>query len=80
MRALPARFPQHLFASFKASPYNANDYLDWILLPSEAGMAATFGWRIGELHRLNMSVEVEHRELGQDKEITSLILDVHYYF
>ncbi|GGW81194.1 hypothetical protein [Alteromonas halophila] len=79
-RALPSTFPQHLFASFRASPYNSNDYLDWLLIPSEAGMAATIGWRIGDPRRLNFAVEVEHRELGQDTNITSLLLGVHYFF
>ncbi len=79
-RALGVRLPQHVFASLTASPYDASDYPDWILLPSEAGRAATFGWRLGDPQQLNMAIEVKHRELGLDKELTSLTIGVQYYF
>lgn len=79
-RALGNRIPHQVFASLAASPFNARDYRDWILLPSEAGMAATLGWRLGDPQQLNMAIEVKHRALGQDKELTSLTIGVQYYF
>ncbi|MEW9799059.1 hypothetical protein [Alteromonas sp. CYL-A6] len=79
-RQLGPFYSQRIFATVQTSTINPGDALDWVVLPSTAGVAASLGWRLGDPNRLNMAVEIEHRNIGNDIDISSLRIGVHYYF
>lgn len=78
-RAISSSSQQRIFASFQASNDFYTRSLDWLVLPGNAGVAASVGWFIGEVDSLNMAVEYEYREVGET-DVNSLNLGVHYYF
>lgn len=78
-RTISASSGQRIFASVQASNDFYTRSLDWLVLPGNAGVAASVGWFIGEVDSLNMAVEYEYREVGET-DVNSLNLGVHYYF
>lgn len=70
---------QRIFASIQASNDFYTRSVDWVVLPGNAGVAASVGWFIGEVDSLNMAVEFEYREVGET-DVNSLNLGVQYYF
>lgn len=78
-RSIFASSHQRIFASIQASNDFYTRSLDWLVLPGNAGVAASVGWFIGEVDSLNMAVEYEYREVGET-DVNSLNLGVHYYF
>ncbi|WP_414829880.1 hypothetical protein [Alteromonas sp. H39] len=78
-RTISSSSHQRIFASVQASNDFYTRSLDWLVLPGNAGVAASVGWFIGEVDSLNMAVEYEYREVGET-DVNSLNLGVHYYF
>ncbi|RDV28140.1 hypothetical protein DXV75_04035 [Alteromonas aestuariivivens] len=78
-RQLSLRLPQRIFASLQTSDSSYSPQTDWIYLPSNAGVAASFGWQFGDAESLKMAVEYKYREVGET-DINALLLGVHYFF
>ncbi|QPG05120.1 hypothetical protein IT774_13425 [Salinimonas marina] len=78
-RALPYFRSQRLFAAIQASNSNKVRLPAELYQLSNAGMAASFGWQLGDYERFNMAVEYEYREVAE-QDINSLLLGVQYYF
>lgn len=78
-RDVPYLRDQRIFASLQTSNDDMFSTADWMYLPSNAGVAASLGWQMGELHSFNMSVHYEYRQVGE-LNVKSLQVGVHYYF
>lgn len=77
-RRLTASSSQRIYASVQGS-YEQNFGENLLYLNSNAGMAASFGWQLGDRRSLNMAVEYEYREVGEF-DINTLIMGVQYAF
>lgn len=78
-RAIASAGKQRLFAAIQTSNNQNFESQNQVYLPSNAGVAASLGWQVGKENSLNMAVEYEYREIGQ-QELQSIVLGVQYYF
>ncbi|MCW8109477.1 hypothetical protein OPS25_13285 [Alteromonas ponticola] len=77
-RLISSNSSQRLFAAVQSS--NHSDVDDtFLLLPTNAGNAASFGWQLGEPESLSMALEFEYREVGE-VDINTLMMGVQYAF
>ena len=70
---------QRLFAAIQTSNNQNFASQNQVYLPANAGVAASLGWQVGKENSLNMAVEYEYREVGE-QELQSIVLGVQYYF
>ena len=78
-RQFSTYFSHRVIASLRASEPGDFQPSDLRYLSTDAGVAASLGWQLGDPDSLNMAVEYQYREVG-DIDINSLNLGVHYYF
>ena len=78
-RRFDTRLPQSVYATYKTNNTAFQHYAEWLYLPNDVGTFTRLGWLLGDRQGLNMAVELEHRQVGEEENM-ALSLGVHYLF
>jgi hypothetical protein len=78
-RQFDTELPQSVYATYKTNNTAFQHYAEWLYLPNDVGTFTRLGWLLGEQQGLNMAVELEHRQVGEEENV-ALSLGVHYLF
>lgn len=78
-RKFDTTLPQKVYATYKTNNTAYQHYAEWLYLPEDVGTFTRLGWLLGNSRGLNMAVELEHRQIGEEENM-ALSLDVHYLF
>jgi len=78
-RHFDTRLPQSVYATYKTNNTAFQHYAEWLYLPNDVGTFTRLGWLLGHNQGLNMAVEIEHRQVGEEENM-ALSLGVHYLF
>ena len=71
--------PQKVYATYKTNNTAFQHYAEWLYLPHDVGTFTRLGWLLGQSEGLNMAVELEHRQIGEEENM-ALSLGVNYLF
>lgn len=71
--------PQRVYATYKTNNTAFQHYAEWLYLPHDVGTFTRLGWLLGKNKGLNMAVELEHRQVGEEENM-ALSLGVNYLF
>ena len=71
--------PQKVYATYKTNNTAFQHYAEWLYLPHDVGTFTRLGWLLGKSEGLNMAVELEHRQVGEEENM-ALSLGVNYLF
>ena len=71
--------PQKVYATYKTNNTAFQHYAEWLYLPHDIGTFTRLGWLLGKNKGLNMAVEIEHRQVGEEENM-ALSLGVNYLF
>tara|TARA_A200000113_G_C8845513_1_gene348480 strand:+ start:97 stop:585 length:489 start_codon:yes stop_codon:yes gene_type:complete len=78
-RQFDTRIPNRVYAVYKTNNTAVLHYAEWLYIPDDVGTFTRLGWLLGGNSGLNMAVELERREVGE-QENTALSLGVQYVF
>ncbi|WP_420935076.1 hypothetical protein ACOJR9_03910 [Alteromonas sp. A081] len=78
-RSFDTRFPQQVYATYNTKNTAFSHYAEWLYVPTDIGTFTRLGWLLGDNKGLNMAVEIEHRQVGEEENM-ALSLGVHYLF
>lgn len=78
-RQFNTQLPQTVYATFKVNNTAFQHYAEWLYIPNDIGTFTQLGWLLGHNEGLNMAIELEHRQIG-DEENMALSLGVQYLF
>ncbi|AUC87444.1 MULTISPECIES: hypothetical protein [Alteromonas] len=78
-RTFNTRLPQQVYATYNTNNTAFRHYAEWLYLPTDIGTFTRLGWLLGDNKGLNMAVELEHRQVGEEENM-GLSLGVHYFF
>ncbi len=78
-RSFNTRLPQHVYATYNTKNTAFSHYAEWLYVPTDIGTFTRLGWLLGDNKGLNMAVEIEHRQVGEEENM-ALSLGVHYLF
>lgn len=78
-RQFATRLPQSIYATYRTNNTAFQHYAEWLYLPNDIGTFTRLGWLLGHNDGLNMAIELEHRQIGEEENM-ALSLGVHYLF
>ncbi|TKB04743.1 hypothetical protein E5672_01225 [Alteromonas portus] len=78
-RRFDTRIPQKVYATYKTNNTAFQHYAEWLYLPHDIGTFTRLGWLLGKNEGLNMAVEIEHRQVGEEENM-AFSLGVNYLF
>ena len=78
-RQFDTSLPQKVYATYNANITAYQHYAEWLYIPDDVGTFTRLGWLLGNGNGLNMAVELEHRQIGEEENM-ALSLGVHYLF